>query len=513
MRRHGSLARCAALLLVGLAGCRTVEVKRFGEAERFRRTVQERTSALKIGPAAPLSMDRCVEIALANSLDQRVKQLHLSLQDEQVRLAMAGWLPKASVTYTDTRRSNKALSSFGGLSVELEDQHLRTFDVQAAIPVLDWGATYYSYQAAKDRRVQERLLLERSKQTLARDVRVAYARLAGLLRQERLARVGMLAARELLRVSQSLEREGLGTRAETASVEAGLAEAAFRWSILRRSVEQARLALAQLLSLPAGVAFAVEEKLPPLRPLPAPADIPRLEQSALEARPELSVQDRERRIAASAVREQFAQFFPRVDGLASYNWSSLSTLVNPGFFRFGYQIADSLLDQGKLWWRYQLNRKVEKLEEERTLLLSLGILFEVDFRVLQLFTAYDAMVTRDAVVKSQQEALKQMVSLYLQGLETGTNTVRTLAEMYVARLLLDEVQTNYQAAWYELDAATLPEVARPLTPAPTPLPVFEPAPALDTLRKVLEAAPPVDLNQFPELEGLLKAGGATKKLP
>jgi len=513
--RGRDLARGAALLLLGLVGCKTLEVRRLDEAERFRRTLRERTAALKIEPGKPLSMDRCVEIALANSLDQRVRQLQLSLQDEQVRLAKTGWYPKASATYVDTRRSNKALTSFGGMSVEMEDQRLQSFTVQAVVPVLDWGSTYYAYQSAKDRRIQERLTVERSKQTLARDVRVAYARLAGLERQARLAAVGLLAARELLRVSQSLEREGLGTRAETAAVEAGLAQAAFQWSLLRRAVEQARLALAQLLSLSPGATLTIDDQAPPLRPLPAPADIPKLEQSALDARPELYVQDRERRIAASAVRDQFAQFLPQVDGLLSYNWSSLSTLVNPGFFRYGYQVADSLLDQGKLWYRYQLARKGVSLEEERTHLLSLGILYEVDFRVLGLYTAYDSIVTRDAVVKSQQEALKQMVSLYLQGLETGTNTVRTLAEMYLARLLLDQVQTDYQAAWYELETAALPEAPVPLggPQPPTPLPKLVPAPALDTLRKVLDAAPAVDLRQFPELEGLLKAAGIGEKKP
>jgi len=517
--RSRDLARGAAwLLLLGLVGCKTLQVSRLDEAERFRRAVRDRAAALKIDPAVPLSMGRCVEIALANSLDQRVKELHLSLQDEQVRLAMTGWYPKASMTYTDTRRSNKALSSFGGLSVEMEDQHLRTFDVQAAIPALDWGSTYYAYASAKDRRLQESLLLDRSKQTLARDVRIAYSRLASFQRQERLVAVGVLAARELLRVSQSLEREGLGTRAETAAVEAGLAQAAYQWTAIRRGVEQARLALAHLLSLPPGVAFTIDVKLPPPRPLPPAAEIAKLEQSALDARPELYVQDRERRIAASAVREQFAQFFPKVDGLLSYNWSSLSTLVNPGFFRFGYAVTDSLLDQGKLWYRYQLNRKVEKVEEERALLLSLGILYEVDFRVLDLYTAYDTVVTRDAVVKSQQEALKQMVSLYLQGLETGTNTVRTLAEMYWARLQLDQVQTDYQAGWYALDTAALPEEPRPPSAAegpkaPTPLPGLEPAPALDTLKRVLDAVPPADLRQFPELEGLLNAAGGGEKKP
>jgi outer membrane protein TolC len=302
-------------------------------------------------------------------------------------------------------------------------------------------------------------------------------------------------------------------------VEAGLARAASEWTAIRRGVEQARLALAQTLSLPAGVPFTIDETPPPPRALLAPADIARLEQHALEARPELHGQDRERRIAASDVRKEFAQFFPRFDGLANFNWSSLSMAVNPAYFTGGFQIASSLLDGGTQWWNYQLAKKAMGVEEMRTLLLSLGILYEVDLRVLQVFTAFDGVITREAVVKAQQEALRQMVSLYREGLETGTTTVRSLAEMYAARLLLDQGQADYQVAWYELDAATLAAEPKPAVPpgppapAPTPLPAFTPVPALDNLPTILNAIPPLDLRQFPELEGLLDAGPKPPKAP
>jgi len=499
-----------AILLAMIAGCKQVPVNRLEEADRFQKQTGARVAAIQIDPTVPLSEDRCVEIALQNNLDYRVKQLQLSLQDEQVKLAMVSGLPKGEMAFSATRRSNQALTEFGNLQVEMEDRSLRSFTFQAMIPILDWGATYYAYQMAKDRRRQEELLLERTRQTLARDVRAAYARLAGLQRQERLVRVGLLAARELLRVAQSMEREGLGTRAATAEVEAGLAQAALQWSGLRRNVEQARLSLAQTMSLPPGVSFSIDDTLPPARPLPTAAQISALEDSALKSRPELHIQDLQRRISANAVHERFAHFFPRLDGLVSFNWSTESLLVNKSFFRYGAQVSHSLLNGGADLWLYQQAKKGVGVEDERALLLSLGILYEVDLRVLQLFALYDTVVAREAVVKSQQEALKQIVSRYLQGMETGMDTVRSLADMYYARWQLDQAQTEYQVAWHELNAATLPEVSHlsELLPPPgaKPLPSFEPAPALDTYEKMIESAPPIDLRQFPELEGLLKAG-------
>jgi outer membrane protein TolC len=149
-------------------------------------------------------------------------------------------------------------------------------------------------------------------------------------------------------------------------------------------------------------------------------------------------------------------------------------------------------------------KKTVPVEEERTLLVSLGILYEVDSRILQLFVAHDNVSARNAVVGARQKALKQVVSRYIQGLETGTDAVSALSNMYYARLQLDVAQTDYQSGIYELQAAALLEspVAAP-EPQAHPLPTFKPAPTVANLQQILESVPPTDLRQFPELEGLL----------
>ncbi len=507
------LAAGALLAAFSSGGCRAPEVRRDAEIARFAEQIQNRAAGLNLDPAVPLSMERCVEIALANSLDLRVRKLRESLHDEHVRNALADGLPRIDLNYTDTKRSNKALMGLGGATVEMEDQRMRGATVQGVVPVLDWGTTYYGWRIAKDRRDQERILVERARQTLARDVRTAYVRLASAQRQEQLARVALLAANELRRVAKSLEREGLGSHAATAEVEAGGAEAALAWSGTRRAVEQTHLELAQLLSLPPGTVFAVEDRPRPTRPLVPATDVPGLEESALRNRPELQVQDLQNHIAATSVRQRVAEFFPRVDGLASYNWSSLSFATNPSYWRFGVQVSDTLLNGGRKLWDLRLARKEVTIEQEQTLLLSLGILYEVDFRVLQLYGLYDTVVARQALVTAQTEALRLIVSRYVEGLESGTDTVRSLADMYVARIRLDQATTDFQVAWFELDtAAMLPGPDQPPV-APTPaataaVPSYEPAPALDSYRQLMDAAPPVDLRQYPELEELLKKAGA-----
>jgi multidrug efflux system outer membrane protein len=322
-----TICTCFALAAALLAGCSSSTINRRDESERFRAEMNARVSALKIDPTKPLAMERCVEIALANNLDQKIRSLRESLQDEQVRLAMVGFLPKGSATYTQTHRSNPALTDFGGVTMELEDRSIKGFTAQFIMPVFDWGATYFAYTIAKDRQRQERLMVERATQTLVRDVRLAYNRLASAQRQEKLARIAPLAAKELLKVAQSLEREGLGSRASTTEVEAMLAQAALQWSMLRRQVEQTRMTLSQTMSLPAGLDFAIDDRLPQAPPIIEEKEIAALEESALRNRPELRAQDMERRIAANTLRKEFAQFLPRFDGLATYNWTSAASAI------------------------------------------------------------------------------------------------------------------------------------------------------------------------------------------
>ncbi len=514
---RGGSRRCVApalallvATLVFLSGCRMPAVRRDAEVARFDAALAARQSADGLAPATPLSLERCVEIALARNLDQRVRALQLSLSDEHVRQALADGLPSLSVTAGDTRRSNDPLVAFGGGEpVLMEDQHLQSVTVQGVIPVLDWGTTYYAWTIAKDRRRQQQLLLERSRQVLVRDVRCAYVRLASAQRQERLSRVATLAAKELLKVARSLEREGLQAKAATAEIEAGAALAALAWSSARRGVEQTHMALAQLLSLPPGAAFSVNDAEAPLRPVVAGAEIARLEQSALENRPELQAQDLQRHIAAGTVRQRIAELFPRVDALPSYNWSSLSTAVNPSYWRFGVQVSEKLLNGGRNLADLRLAKKEVSVEEERTLLLTLGVLYEVDLRLLQLYALHDTVLARQALVVARTEALRLVVSRYVQGLESGSDAVRTLADSYSARIDLDRAKTDYGAAWFELEtAAPTAGVGQAGAPpaAPSALPPYQPAPVLDTYPSLLDAAPPVDLQQFPDLQELLKSG-------
>lgn len=453
----GARRYLASITLALIVGCNAPPVQRQDEIDRFRSEMQLRGQAIQVELSRPLSMEQCVRLALANSLELHIRNLALRLRDDQVRLAIAGGLPKLSLQYNQSYRSNKSLIEFRGLTTEMEDQNQRALGVSAMMPLLDFGLTYYAWRIALDQRQQDRLLIARSEQLLRRDIRVAYAQHAAALRQEKLARQSLAAGQKVLEIGKALEREKMAVRAETILVEAAVAQANLELSLAQQRVQETHLLLGQFMSLPPGAQFSIYEQQPVLPPPPTTQQVAAMEERALVARPELAVQDLARHISASAVRHEAANFFPQLNGTGSFNWTSASTVVNPSFFLLGFNITHSLLDGTATLWRYDIAKTNMTLEEQRTLLVSLGVMYEVELTALRVVQAREIVTASEILESARREALDRVIKLYQEGMEDAAGAARSIADLTSQATILDRARTNYQTAWYELEAAVLPE--------------------------------------------------------
>lgn len=473
----GWLVVAAAVATAGLLASCDAPVQRAAETQRFNDYLRQHARDLKFDPNSPLTMNRCRELALTNSLDLKVQELTLRLQDDQVALALTQGLPSGTLQYTNTKRSNENIGSVAGFTTVLSDQHQREFTVQGMIPVLDFGLTYYSYRIAADQRRQQRLLLERAKQLLRRDVEVAYAEHAGALRQERLSETAYEAASEVLRVAGSLERAHLTVHADTILVEAALAQAALDLSTARQRVEETHLILAQLMTLPPGVTFTIDSLLPALPPAPDGALISAYEAGALARRPELTVQDLQRQVANSSVWQQASALFPHLNLVGGYDRTSSTMVANPAFFMGGFEITHSLLNGGATLVQVDQARKMQDVQKEQSLLTALGVLYEVELGALRVQEAGEIIKAAAVLEKSRREALDRIISLYKEGLEDEAGAARSLADLTAQATALDTAQTNYLVAWYELEAAALPENLPGATSQPASAPAGVKSPA------------------------------------
>jgi outer membrane protein TolC len=465
------LATAMFTTAVGPGGCNAPPVERAVEVQRFQSEIKNRAEALKMAPGAVLAMKDCEEIAHKNNLSLAVSRLALRLQDDQVRLAFSGALPHFSGGYNYSRRSNSSAAKLGNMEFEMQDRTTEVASINATIPILDYGISYYAWQIARDQRTQQRLLLKRAEQELRRDVRIAYAKHASALRQVKLSQINVMAAEQVLKVGTSLEREALANHADVAVIRATLESVRVDLTVAQRKVEETRIQLLALMSLTPDTAFSIDEKLPEIPAPPAGEAIADLEEHALLARPELQVQDLQRHITANNVRREFAGFFPRIDANGSFNWSNSSMAVNPAYFLYGFTIADSLLDGGAQIWRYGLAEKTRTVEEERTLLLSLGVMYDVNLRALQLQRDRETIKAQEETEKARRQAFDEVLGLYKEGLETEAGTAQALANLNIQSLGVDRAQTDYLVTWYEFQDATLAEEpVNPPATAPTTAP-------------------------------------------
>jgi outer membrane protein TolC len=476
--RNASAALFVLWFLFAAGGCGAPQVEREAEAHRFRSYLAGQAACLNIDPNRPLSMASCVELALANSLDLSVRGLALRLADDNIRLALTTGMPTASALYAESARSNENLYTVGPFTAKAGDTTQRGLSLQGFIPVLDFGLTYSSWQIALDRKHQQELVITRAMETLGREVRVAYAQHAGAIRQERLAEVAYQAACQVLRVAKSLEVAKLAVPADTALVEAAVAQAGLELAQAQQRVAQTHLALSQFMSLPPGAKFTIHDALPALPAMPTAEQVAAFEDRALAARPELAVQDLERHASANAVKREASQFFPQLGLNGSFNWTSSSLVVNPSFFTGGWQVANSLLNGGATLWNYDMARKTVDLEKQRTLLISLAIVYEVDFLAVRVRQAKEVVRAAASLESSRRAALDRIISLYKEGLEDEAGAARSLADLTAQATIMDQSQTDYQVAWYQLEAAVLPET--PPTAAAATQPASQPAAGLPT---------------------------------
>ncbi len=450
----------AALVCVPLTGCKIDDVKRGDEIGRFKGYVSEQKKQLQPKTVGKLSIAQCEQVALANSLDLQLRQMALKISDQNVNLALTGALPHANLGYTDTKRNNDNALTQNGKTVEINGRHEENLSLQATVPILDWGLTYYSYQIAKDQKRQDVLLLARTVQTLQRDVRTAYVRHAGALRQERSLKAALMAGQEVLRVARSLEAAGETVHADTALVQATVAQAELDLALVQRVIQDTQIQLAQLMSLPPGMQIDIYDDLPELPPLPTADDVTKYEDRALVVRPELAAQDLQRHVSAYQVRQQATAFFPRLDGIGGFNWSNNSQLTNSSWFFGGVQISHGLLNGGSDIVRYSIAKKNREIEEARSLLLSLGVVYDVDMRALNVKEMFSVMRAAESLEDARKAALQRVISLYMQGLEDQAGAARALADLTIQSTALDRAQTAYLIAWHELEFAALPEASR-----------------------------------------------------
>ncbi|MCS7224958.1 MAG: TolC family protein [Armatimonadetes bacterium] len=402
--------------------------------------------------AQPLTLDRCIQMALASHPSVQIALNQKEQATARRRQAEAQLLPDLSLNATG-RFQGPIVTFLVPLPTAPSPQEItivpsltHLVNVELRQSVYSGGRFGHAIRGARHYEMAAEKSLEASRRQLILNVTEAYADLVSAQEMERVA-------------LQAKERVMIILQTAKARVEAGVAP---KFDVLRAEAEMASVE-EQLLQAHNAVLLAMAALnewigQPPrtkleLVPLQEPPDIPtdrwddpRLTEQALALRPEM--QALHYQIEARRARVRFARADSRPLAFLSSNYQQQQAT---GFTK-GFQWGISLLVQFPI---FDSGRRQRVLEEEEAALqqtlwqreqLAKAIRLEVDGAIRGVQLGYQRMATARSALSAAEEAFRLAKTRYEAG-------VGTLVEVWDAQVALTRARASFVQALYDTHKA------------------------------------------------------------
>jgi len=271
----------------------------------------------------PLTLDRAVELALAQSLRVRAAGADSRTMDSMRREAQAPFWPQLSANgyLVDQRMSPNVYTSAGptmarNYQVFNADQS-RDANVTLMYPIFSGGRDYYGYRAAAGRAEAGRQMLRATEVDVAMQARLDYL---NVLRERENLQVTTDLLRDVeerLRISREAFDAGRVPRFYVLRDETELANVRQMQAMAQSRVEQSLVALKTTLGLDLASVLELTDRLE-YRPTSVSIDDGIREASS--GQPEIQAAVKQREAAAAEVRAAYGNYFPQVSLSYMYDW-------------------------------------------------------------------------------------------------------------------------------------------------------------------------------------------------
>ncbi|MCG5073235.1 TolC family protein [Paraburkholderia sp. RG36] len=342
----------ASLAALWLAGC-AVRPTPFTDAERVQSAQADRTAMFADQPplAAPVTLEEAMARAIRYNLDHRLKMMEEALAQKQLDVANFDMLPRLTAQAGYTNRNHPLASSSEGLYTNTEvvppsfstDQNDRTADLMFSWNLLDFGVSYFEAKEQADRVLVVEQRRRKVMQLMMQQVREAYWEAVGAQRLS--SRVGPLLAqaKQALDDSRQSQQEGLRSPLDTLAYQHSLLDIMRQLEIVRDQLDEARPRLASLMNVAPGTDFTLAPPEGFARPT---FDMPmeRMEETALERRPELVEASYNERISINETHKAIAKLLPGIEVQLGGHYDSNSFLVYHAWRAAGINVSWNLLN-------------------------------------------------------------------------------------------------------------------------------------------------------------------------
>lgn len=384
-----ALSLVAAAVLVAVTGC-SVAPQPLKEDEVHQRVAGDQLQlyADQEPITGPLTFADALARSLKYNLDYRLKLMESALAAGLHDVSRYDMLPKMLVSAGYASRSNES----GGTSVGIETHTVslipsssverdRTLaSAEFSWNLLDFGVSYYRAKQSADQYLIAEERRRRVMQTVLQDLRTSYWRALGAQRLESQADDLLDRVRVALGKSREAEVQGLLPPAQALAYQSALLDATTLLNARRQDLEFAKRELAALMSIPPGSQFTLAEDSEPSLP-GVPPDIAKLEEIALQARPELREEDYRKRISADEARRQLLALLPSLGININSQYDSNKYLYNNSWVDSGVQLSANLFRLAAIPATQKASESQEKTDNARRLALSMAVLTQVRISV------------------------------------------------------------------------------------------------------------------------------------
>ena len=456
--KNTALSLLTLSLVVGLSACAVTPVPlTLDDVSNRVRSDKLTMYAGQESVSGAISFSEAAARALKYNLDYRVKLMETTLATGQLDVARWDMFPRVLLNAGYSARNNDP----GGNSFDIltgaqtlnnssssERKH-GLFSAEFSWNILDFGVSYFRSKSLADQVLVAEERKRKVIQNILQDVRNAYWRALGAQRLSTQMDSLMKRTQGALVKARQIEQQGLMPQPQVLAYQRALLDATTLLQSKRQDLELSKAELVALMNLPPNTNFVLAEdaeaKLPAM-----PTDIARLEDLALNQRPELREEDYRKRISASEVKRQMLSILPGISFDASFNRDTNKYLYNQSWLESGLKVSSNLM---RLASYPAINRQAQAqagVDETRRMAQAMAILTQVRVASLRYGLAVAELEQIEESARVDQRLLNYAKAATTSRVESELELIRNEARSLLSQYQRHVAYANAQAAWARL---------------------------------------------------------------
>ncbi len=462
MRHYQRTAVAVAVALTTslmLNACSSLQPKPYTEEENRRRIFADQATMYggQEPVSGPITFEEAAARALKYNLDYRLKLMESALAADLRDVSDHEMLPRVVASAGYAGRNNDS----GGTSIGIEDrqeslrastseERYRTlYGLGLSWSLLDFGVAYFRSQQKADQIYMAEERRRKVAQNVLQDVRNAYWRAVAAQRLMPQVNSLLLRTHSALAAARDAQTKGLLPRQEILAYERALLDSIYLMTVRQQDLQFALAELSALMSLPPGTTMVLADTAEPVLPL-LTSDINRLEQLAMENRPEIKEEWYRKRVSQADLNVAKAQLWPNVSVDFGYKHDSNAYLYNNGWTDTGLQVSMNLI---RLLQLPALNRTQESqaaTDDARRVALSMAILTQVRVGALRYDLARREVVFTEESLKVDNQLLSFAQAARSTNVGSELEVIRAEGRFLLSRYQREAAYSSAQAAWGRL---------------------------------------------------------------